>query len=678
MMRSHPFCEFGCSRGRAGGVVHASLAVVLTSLIALIILSGAAWPTAAASRAASYTFAFKDAEISQVAEEVLGHALGASYLVDPDVTGKMSFRIDQRLTPPQLLEAFEAALSANDVAIVRNGETLVLKPFSKARQGAPLREPGEPIHRAGYEVVAVPLSYASASEVAKALEAVSPSKMVLYANDKTGLMLIGGSGQELASALQSIKLFDQNGLADAKIRWFELSRAPAQTVADDLRKILDSASIGGVSIVPLKRLNGLFVFARTAEALDQTSRWVERLDTATKEKTISLWTYRARNVAAEDLAVTLGGLLGDHGGASGISQTVVPQTTPRPASSFGQAQGGATGAGNAFNMSGSGTQSATPVVTSSGQTGFSGSLGGNGDGATIRVSVDKGSNTLLISAAASDWLAIQKMLDELDHSPAQILIEASILEVTLTKDFRFGVDWSVLGAGTRLNVSDLTNGASAVAGKSPGFSVTYLDKSVKAAINTLDSRTGVEVISAPKIIALDNHTATLEVGDQVPIITQSQQSTATSTAPLVNSVDYRNTGVIMSVTPRITGDDKISLTISQEVSSVSQTTSSGINSPTIQQRRFDSALILTNGGVVALGGLISSSRNTGQNGIPVLNNIPGVGALFRGRSTSDQRTELIILLSAKILHDQADADRAMTDLLADMSEVKIRGLVKRR
>jgi len=270
------------------------------------------------------------------------------------------------------------------------------------------------------------------------------------------------------------------------------------------------------------------------------------------------------------------------------------------------------------------------------------------------------------------------MLDELDHSPAQILIEASILEVTLTKDFRFGVDWSVLGAGTRLNVSDLTNGASAVAGKSPGFSVTYLDKSVKAAINTLDSRTGVEVISAPKIIALDNHTATLEVGDQVPIITQSQQSTATSTAPLVNSVDYRNTGVIMSVTPRITGDDKISLTISQEVSSVSQTTSSGINSPTIQQRRFDSALILTNGGVVALGGLISSSRNTGQNGIPVLNNIPGVGALFRGRSTSDQRTELIILLSAKILHDQADADRAMTDLLADMSEVKIRGLVKRR
>ncbi len=641
--------------------------------------SATAKPAAASSKAAIYTFAFKEADISLVAEEVLGRGLGVTYLVDPDVTGKMSFRIDQRLTPSQLLEAFEAALSANEVVIVRQGETLVLKPQSKAKEGAPLRGPGETVHRSGYEVVAVPLSYASASEVSKALEAISPGKMVLYANDKTGLILIGGSGQELTSALQSIKLFDQNGLADNKIRWFELTKAPASTVFEDLRKVLDASGVGGVSIVPLKRLNGLFVFARTSEALDQTAQWVERLDVASKEQSASLWTYHARNVAAEDLAQTLGGLLGDTGSAT--SQGPQNGQTPSPlrSSTGGLATGlaGTGGAGGSNLSTSSGFGSGVTPSQTSAVRGVSGTLSGTPDGSPVKVSIDRSSNTLLISASAADWLAIQKMLDEIDHAPAQILIEASILEVTLTKDFKFGVDWSVLGGNGRFKASNLTQGATSVSAKAPGFAITYVDSSIQAAINSLDSQTAVEVISAPKIIALDNHSATLQVGDQVPIITQSQQSTATSTAPLVNSVDYRNTGVIMSVTPRVTGEDKISLTISQEVSSVSQTTSSGINSPTIQQRRFDSALILNNGGVIALGGLISSSKTTGQSGFPVLQRVPGVGALFRGKSNSDQRTELIILLSAKIIRSSDDASRVMSDLLADMSEVKIRGLERR-
>ena len=640
--------------------------------IAVLASSIGVAPTAfAAPKAAQYTFAFKDADISQVAEEVLGHDLGVAYLIDPEVSGKMSFRIEQRLTPAQLLEAFEAALSANEVALVRSGDTLVLKPYSKARESAPLRAPGEAIHRSGYEVAAVPLNFASATEVAKALESISPGKMVLYANDKTGLILLGGSGQELASALQSIKLFDQNGLADAKIRWFELTQSPAQTVADDLKRILESAGVGGVSVVPLKRLNGLFVFARTPEALDQTARWVTKLDVPSKEKSVSIWTYKARNVAADDLAQSLGGLLGDHSAASSSS---TPQPATSGTSNFGSASSGF-GSGSSPSPTTSSMGGRSP---SSGPASVTGSLNGSQDTNTVRVSVDRNSNVLLISSSAADWVALQKMLEELDHAPAEILIEASIIEVTLTKDFKFGIDWTALGGNGRFTAQNLTNGATSVAANAPGFAVTYLDQDIKAALNTLDARTAVHVISAPKIIALDNRTATLQVGDQVPIITQSQQSTSASAAPLVNSVDYRNTGVIMSVTPRISGDDKISISVSQEVSSVSQTTSSGINSPTIQQRRFDSALLLNNGGTVALGGLISSSRTTARSGIPFLGSLPGVGAAFRGDTTNDQQTELIVLLSAKIIRTQQDADHALTDLLADMSDIKIHPMAKRR
>eukprot|EP01033_Poteriospumella_lacustris_P021671 gene21671-16136_t len=163
-------------------------------LAAILLSAGLCAPMATAasssttSRAANYVFAFKDAEVSQIAEQILGQALGVTYTIDPAVTAKMSFRIDQRLTQAQLLEAFEAALATIDVAIVRDGQTFTLKPQAKAMVGARVRSAKEGTHRVGYEVVAAPLSYASASEVAKALEAISPAKLVLYSNTKTRLL----------------------------------------------------------------------------------------------------------------------------------------------------------------------------------------------------------------------------------------------------------------------------------------------------------------------------------------------------------------------------------------------------------------------------------------------------------------------------------------------------------
>jgi general secretion pathway protein D len=197
-------------------------------------------------------------------------------------------------------------------------------------------------------------------------------------------------------------------------------------------------------------------------------------------------------------------------------------------------------------------------------------------------------------------------------------------------------------------------------------------------VRALGSRTAIEVVSAPKIIALDNHTARLQVGDQVPVVTQSAQSTATSTAPLVSTVDYRSTGVILTVTPRIAGDDRLVLEVSQEVSSVAKTSSSGIDSPTIQQRRFESALILQDGKSVALGGLISTNRTHSDSGVPYLKDLPVVGALFRTQSRDDNRSELIVLLSAKIISDDASAKRAMDDLAIDMHELQSRGLLAPR
>ncbi len=676
------------SRSNAALLVGAALAACSIGLTATAAPVGAPAGASAPAKAQSgpaqtYSFSFQDADISAVASEILGNALGINYTVDPAITGKMSFRIDQQLTRIQLLEAFEAALAANDVALVHRGDSLALEPPSKARLSVGLRTLDSGVHPAGYQVLAVPLSYASPSEVGKVLEAIAPANTVLYASDKFGLLILSGSAQDLQSALDTVKVLDRDELQDSKMRWFVLSRASATSVASDLDKVIQASSIANVSIAPLKRLNGLLVFSRSPSALDFAARWIERLDQASQDTSANLWTYHPKNVSAEALSHTLSSLLsGGGGGMGGVDAGSA--TSGKAAEHLGGngSGGGFSTASFSSSPSFSTSSSAPSASTSTAQTAAINidmaaspeSRSGGGED-TARFSVDKESNTLLISAPMAQWIGIQRVLSEIDRSPRQILIEASILEVTLTKDFHFGVDWSVLGSSKRLSVSEIGNASGTIAPSYPGFSTTFLSGTIQAAVTALGSHSDVEVISAPKIIALDNHTAKLQVGDQVPIITQSSQSTVTSSGPVIDSVDYKNTGVIMNVTPRISGEDKVVLDISQEVSTVAQTTTSGINSPTIQDRLLESTLVLQDGGVVALGGLISSNQSKTVSGIPFIQNAPVIGSLFRGDTRSLTRTELIVLLTAKILPDANSASHAITDLAADMTEIKARGLI---
>ena len=291
--------------------------------------------------------------------------------------------------------------------------------------------------------------------------------------------------------------------------------------------------------------------------------------------------------------------------------------------------------------------------------------------------MSRDANILVVTAPPSRWVQIRKMLDEIDRSPGQVFIEASVLEVTLTNELRMGVNWSALAAKGKLNIVSSADPTGIIAPTFPGLGVTYLGSNIAAAIDALKSVTAVEVISAPKLVTLDNHLARLEVGDQVPVTIQSAQQTTTPNAPLINSTEYRDTGVILNVTPRISGEDHVVLDIDQEVSSVAKTTSSGIDSPTIQQRRFQGTLALKDGETMALGGMISSSRTRNSSGIPLAKDIPVLGALFRSNDDSNDRTELIVLITARIIKDHASSERVMADLTADMKEIENRGLFRR-
>lgn len=626
--------------GRSVLACLAALAVVQPGFAAA---ATAPAPAPAVEKPIAYSFAFSDADIAGVADQILGQTLKLDYSVDPSVTGKLSFRIDDQLTHAQLLQAFESALATSGVAMVRDGQRLILTSRAKANATGDIRPISEGLAAAGYGVVAVPLSFATPSQVAGVFKSLGSADLVVTADDKTGLLVLGGTPRELSAAQQTLKIIDQSSLKDTNIRWFNLTQAPAETVSAELTDVLKAAGTSGVTVVSLKRLNGLLVFGRTTQALDEVGRWISRLDVPGKEEASSLWVYHPRNIDPEALGKLLSDLLGAEApshdqGSPGSPAQLTPTVAPPLTSQLPTAPAPV-------------EQAAPP------------------ENQAIRLGVDKESNTLAVSAPASRWAQIQKALDQIDRTPSQVLIQASILEVTLSDEYRFGVDLSVLDSSGKLSITSSADKAGAVANLFPGLGVSYITGNVQAAIDALSSQTDVEVISSPKMVVRENRTAKLQVGDQVPVVTQTSQGTTAPGAPLVVSTDYKDTGIILSVTPRLNGDNEVLLDISQQVSSVAKTTSSGIDSPTIQTRQLESSLVLQDGATVALGGLISTNRSNGNTGVPGLRRLPLVGSLFSTNSHNQNRTELIVLLKVSIMPNPAATEKVMTDLLDDMKEL---------
>jgi general secretion pathway protein D len=608
---------------------------VIAAIFLAATLPSASSVHAQSSSVQTYTFVFRNADIPQVAEEILGATLGLPYRVEDGVAGKINLRIDQRLTRAQLLAALEAALANYDVVMVREGETLVLRPRDKAQVGGQIQTTASTATTIGYQIRAVPVNYGSAEEIAKILETVTRTKLVLLASDKLSLIMLGGRNEELENAMSTIALFDQSSLSNARMRFYPLANASAVTVAQDLERVLKASGTTNVTVIPMSRLNGLFAFSKSPQALEEASGWMSRLDVRSNDPSVRAWIYRPRGASAESLARTLNLVLGNENegtSSAGASASTASSATTTLAD---QSQGPAAAASNE---------------------------------AMARVVADKDTNTIIINAPEATRIQLMDVINQLDREPQQVFIEASILEVTLTNDFNYGVDWKKIADGGDLMVSSYSSASTGFPTVAPGFTINYVGTDITAAIRALSAKSNVRIVSAPKITTIENATARLQVGDQVPIVTQTAQSTTTGNAPLVNTVDYRDTGVKLEVTPRISGDNRVSLIISQEVSSVARTQTSGIDSPTIKQRLMESQLIVPEGTVVALGGLINSSNSDSDGGVPFIKDVPIFGALFKGRQMNRDRTELVVLIQVKILRDGAAHDSLLSNLGADLRD----------
>ena len=295
----------------------------------------------------------------------------------------------------------------------------------------------------------------------------------------------------------------------------------------------------------------------------------------------------------------------------------------------------------------------------------------------VSIVADAVNNSLLVRASPRDYKKILDALKQLDIVPLQVLVEATILEIRLTGNLEYGVQWSFFALSTDRHTNQfsldgtLDSATDAGIGLAfPGFNWAVIAKpdQIRATLSALAGENLVNVLSSPSVMVMDNQTAKIQVGQQVPVATTQQQGLAT-TDRIINQIEYRDTGVMLSVKPRVTPGGLVQMEIEQEVSTVASTDSSNLNSPTFQTRNITSSVAVRSNQAVVLGGLIQDLNSRGKSGVPGLYSLPYLGPLFGERTKEADRTELVVILTPKVIASDQDVESVTEDFRS-----KLRGL----
>jgi general secretion pathway protein D len=493
----------------------------------------------------------------------------------------------------------------------------------------------------------------------KLLEPLAPSQAIVHVDTARNVLIIEGTAEERETLLADIALFDADWLSGMSFALYTPNYMDADELTKELTQVLggiNGPAAGIVHFVPIERLNAVLAISPQTRYLEQLRAWVTRLDRAGQGSDKRIYVYHVQHGRASDLAKTLAqAMFGKHENASAPTHTTEVQQQ-----SDLQSPAPAPDSPNALVAPAVPSAPAAPETTQ-----FSGSMATDGaHGAQpVNVTADEANNALVIMASPQQYGSIQSALAQLDVAPLQVLLEAAIAEVTLTNNLSYGVQYYFQpNAQNQIVLSNSATTGAAITATYPGFSYIFAGNNIKVVLDALSTITKVQVLSSPQLMVLNNQTATLQVGDQVPILSQQAVGVTTSLGSVVNSIVYQNTGVILRVTPRINRGGEVMMDISQEVSDVSATTSSSIDSPTIEQRKISTTVAVQDGETVALGGLISKSKTETKSGIPFLQEIPVLGNAFRDTQDNDARTELVVLITPHVVDSILKA-RSVTEEL---------------
>lgn len=657
------------------------------------------------------TLNFEQAPLTDVVHAILGDLLKLGYSIDQPLKGEITLRTQSPIPRDQILPILESLLQANGAALVRDDKGFYhIGPIEALRGTAPVRSN---ILAPGYSTVIVPLKYIGAAEMAEILKPLAPPEALVRVDTVRNLLVLSGTANQVEGWTDIITSFDVDLFKGMSVGIFPLEHASVKEAEAALKLLLGSGAgaqpasptggqaasatavsplTGMIRVLPIERLNSLLVVTPRAHYLDQVQDWIGRLDRPPENDfEPQLFVYPVQNGTARHLAQLLNGLF------SGMLGNAQDQSALRQPQDSGLAPGLA--ASNLTSGASSGTESLPSLGALGGGPG--GTLG-NGASATstgafgamergltgstrtaasqtvaqialapqVRVVADEENNALIIHAPRKDYRKIESALKQLDVAPTQVLIEASILEVTLTDDLKYGLEWyldNALGSGWRGSSQLNLNASGGIGAMQPGFAFTLTNPAgaVRAVLNSLAEKSLVKVISSPSVMVLDNQTASIHVGDQQPI---RSAETLTTGGNLTTSIQYKDTGVMLAVTPSVNASGIVSMNIRQSVTDVGQV-DSATGQRSFLQREVGTRVAVRSGETIVIGGLIRDNRTQGKTGIPWLMDLPAVGNLFSTTTDNGQRTELLVMITPRVL----TSDQELRDISREMRQ-RLHGL----
>ena len=631
------------------------------------------------------TLNYPAVDVQVVAKAVLGDVLGLKYTIDPAVHGVVTVQTAQPIRRADVLALFEESLRTANLALAKRASGYSIVPISAAQSAAGVVGPAD----TGFGDETVTLKYANAEELKKLLDPIVPNA-ITQADSSRNILVVAGNSVQRRSVRELVKQFDVDWLRGMSFAIFIPQRTDARLIAPDLDKLINapgSQTNGMVRLITMEHLNGILAISAQSQYLDDVRRWVEVLDREGEDAERRLFVYKVQNGKALDLAKVLDGAFGlappRSDEASGNTASHGFEVVGSPSSN-----GGAQPSQTVIQLGGASNRPVLPGGISANnsqvdQTNPTSQQNSDANGTTI--TADETNNAILVFSTPRNYALIEDALRKLDVPPLQVLIDAVVSEVTLTNNLQYGIQWYLhdgsnsgtlsQSPGNTTSSTDSSGNPITIPGSPfpnqilPGFSYVFQHQNnVYATLNALREVTDVHVLSAPKLMVLNNHSATIEVGNQVPISTGSAQSTVSGTAPIVNSIDYRDTGVILKVTPRVNTGGLVLLDIAQEVSSVvpQSQAQSQIASPSFSQRKISTSVAVQDGETIALGGLIQNQVTKTRNRIPLIGDVPYLGNLFGSTGNEVQRTELLVLLTPRVIQAPVDADAITAELKAKM------------
>ncbi len=599
------------------------------------------------SKEGTYSINFDAADIGEISKIILSDMLHENYILNPKVKGSITLQTTKPLTKDELLPTLEMLLRMNGAVLVKREGIYRIEPGAKGIHSANTSLMNSSKLATGYQVKVIPLEYVGVTDMAEIIKPIVPKEAIVRIDPARNILFVAGTREELEKIIDLINIFDVNYLAGMSFGFYPLENTEVDSIVADIENIFNKGGettplSGMLRFISIKHLNAILVVSPQKVYLREAEKWIRRLD---QQNGVigegGVIVYKVQYVDATELATTLNSVISGIAPTTGRSISVAPGQRTAQISNKGRQP-----------------QKKAQITTSRSQ--------GNTSLEGINIIADEPNNALIILAEPQQYRMLSKIIKHLDVMPLQVLIDATIVAVKLEDNLAYGVKWLFKNSGPDglqgLGILG-TIAAGATAAASGGFSygLTRGTDDIRLVFNALAKDDKVNVLSSPSLMILNNQEATIKVGDSVPIRTTESTNTGGSLNPIQTSnIEMLDTGVILTVKPRVNASGMIILEIDQSVDNAIQTESSGIDSPTILKRQIQTTVTVVDGESVVLGGLISEEHSYLNTGIPFLKDIPYLGWLFGTQGKKVVKNELIVVITPRVVANKFDA-RKLTD-----------------